>query len=156
MRRANIEALYVKGAETECWTWVGCLNHRGYGQLTHKQKRWTAHRFFYTTHVGPIPPGLLVCHTCDNRRCVNPAHLFLGTPKDNTQDMMRKGRHVAPRKEACLRGHPLSGENLYVSPDGSRACRTCQLDRSRRYEKTRFRVRDRRKKAALNFPKKSA
>ena len=61
-----------------------------------------AHRYAYEISKGPIPPGMVVMHSCDEMRCVNPAHLSLGTPKDNTQDMIRKGRHArqAPIGEA--------------------------------------------------------
>jgi hypothetical protein len=80
-----------------CWNWRGSIGDKGYGQFRIiKSKQVIAHRFSFELANGPIPAGLLVCHTCDNRRCVNPAHLFLGTYKDNTQDMMRKGRESGP------------------------------------------------------------
>jgi hypothetical protein len=77
----------------ECWEWLGRKNWRGYGQITSKWfKTVQAHRIAYELTFGPIPAGLLCCHTCDNRGCVNPAHLFVGTDRDNVQDMLRKGR----------------------------------------------------------------
>lgn len=71
-------------------------NAAGYSNLSlggRFGKKWRAHRLVYSIYVEPIPEGLLVLHSCDNRRCINPKHLFLGTEKDNTQDMMAKGRN---------------------------------------------------------------
>ena len=64
---------------------------------TRTRKSTTAHRIAYELYIGPIPQGLFVCHKCDTPLCVNPEHLFLGTPKDNIQDMIRKGRNKVLR-----------------------------------------------------------
>ena len=81
----------------ECWLWTGGLHSKGYGLFYCRPDGTTmravgAHRFSYELHHGPIPAGMLVCHSCDNPPCVNPAHLFLGSPKANIHDMMSKGR----------------------------------------------------------------
>lgn len=75
-----------------CWLWIGSKVHNGYGRIWSNGKTLLAHRFSYELHKGPIPKGLCVLHHCDVRNCVRPDHLFTGTRRDNTQDMIRKGR----------------------------------------------------------------
>lgn len=77
----------------QCWAWRGNRDKDGYGVLSVKGRYQKASRLSHTIFKGPIPPYMLVCHTCDNPICVNPAHLFLGTSKDNVHDMVKKGRN---------------------------------------------------------------
>lgn len=75
-----------------CWEWIASLDHQGYGHFKFNGKMVGAHRMSYMIRCGDIPKGMCVLHKCDNPICVRPSHLFLGTLKDNTQDMLRKGR----------------------------------------------------------------
>ena len=77
-----------------CWLWGGYTGEKGYGQIMIGGITYRAHRVSYEQHIGPIPEGMLVCHTCDTPSCINPEHLFVGTAKDNTQDAIRKKRAV--------------------------------------------------------------
>jgi hypothetical protein len=77
---------------TDCWEWQASVNNIGYGFIRDEGKMRTAHRVSYEQHIGPIPLGKQVLHTCDNPKCVNPNHLWIGTIKDNMQDKVKKGR----------------------------------------------------------------
>lgn len=81
-----------------CWIWLGYIGPNGYGELRADGRTRRAHRISYEIFNGPIPSGLVVRHRCDNPPCVNPDHLVIGSMKDNTQDMLRRGRHhTTPR-----------------------------------------------------------
>lgn len=87
-----------------CWVWGGALNAYGYGHAWYKDRIQRAHRVSYELCHGGIPQSLIVLHTCDNRACVNPVHLVLGTQQDNMRSMSRKGRRKINR-------HPPGSKN---------------------------------------------
>lgn len=91
-----------KNAANGCWEWTGNLIRSGYGVLTFNGENQLVHRLSYELANGAIPYKMCICHSCDNRLCVNPAHLWLGTYQDNMIDKVNKGR---------ARYNPSPGEN---------------------------------------------
>jgi hypothetical protein len=118
-----------------CWNWTDWIRQDGYGRFFVDGKTKYAHRVAYELLKGPIPTGLTLDHLCRNRKCVNPDHLEAVTNKANIL------RGKAPqaknaRKTHCKKGHPLSGDNLYINPKGERNCRTCQDENRKKFLRT--------------------
>jgi hypothetical protein len=126
-----------KRGPDECWPWRGAQGAGGYGTIRRAGGgNAPAHRIAYELFVGPIPVGLDIDHTCHDpetcaggdgcphRGCVNPAHLEPLTHRENVLRGNTIGR-INAAKTHCKRGHPLSGDNLYLRPDGGRQCKAC-------------------------------
>jgi hypothetical protein len=96
-----------------CWEWIGAEFGKGYGGFWLENDWWRAHRAAWYMFNGPIPDGMMVCHKCDNRKCVNPKHLFLGSASDNAQDCTTKGRNPSQAQpEKLARGERCGAAKL--------------------------------------------
>lgn len=133
MQALLIVARHIQIAATGCWEWVGAKS-RGYGQLTHKGKHYTAHRFAFSNLVEPIAEDMWILHHCDNRACINPEHMYQGTPTDNRADMLNRQRwqHPYALRAECFKGHEYEVYGYSINKsDGSRVCKKCQRDHKR-------------------------
>jgi hypothetical protein len=115
--------------DRECWEWMAAKQPNGYGKFAMwngKLHNFLSHRLAWMLWHGEDPGGLLVLHKCDNRGCVNPGHLFLGTHRDNIMDKIAKGRDHNTRKTHCKHGHEFVGDNLFITNRGTRECNICR------------------------------
>ncbi len=87
-----VEGKYIIDPESGCWNSIMCVDSKGYTQIWIKKRMYKMHRILFFIYNNYLDTELLICHTCDNKKCCNPDHLFIGTAKDNAQDCLNKGR----------------------------------------------------------------
>lgn len=135
----NFWAKIDKGADDQCWPWLGGVWPTGYGRAWVGGKIVRAHRLALALAEGrrSLPHAkMFACHSCDNPVCCNPSHLRWGTQADNMADASRRGRMPGPRKTHCPKGHPYDAENtrITVRPHRkNRICKICAAEHRRRH-----------------------
>lgn len=137
MNRSTPAQFWAKTLKREngCWEWSGAHFHNGYGRARYHGRDTVAHVIAWELTNGPVPQGLELDHECRNRGCINPAHLEPVTHQVNQMRGTSFVRENAEKTE-CLKGHPLSGENLFIRNDGRRRCRTCERESQKRLRNT--------------------
>ena len=132
------EKVNVTGPD-DCWEWTAGLTNHGYGLFVvggrkHK-KNMPAHRYSAMLAFGMFDQRLWVLHHCDNRKCVNPTHLYLGGPLQNNRDTADRKRSKKAAATSCSKGHPYDEENTRYERNTNgrmrRRCRQCERERDR-------------------------
>lgn len=133
MGKRNFWSLMEKRGQDECWPWIGKKTKDGYGEIWVGKTPFIASRVAWALANQKQPEGF-VCHSCDNPVCCNPKHLWLGSPKDNVSDMIKKRRGSWQHQTHCKNGHEFTTENTYRAPKqpNRRSCRACERGRARR------------------------
>lgn len=135
--QAWLERVFSKCVRTAngCLEWQGFLTHNGYGETSYRGNNVRAHRQTYILCHGPVVPGNDVCHTCDNRKCVEPTHLWQGTRQENLMDCLLKGRHHHDQVTHCPRGHDFEVHARWIDTGKGtgkgRQCKACERGRNR-------------------------
>jgi len=106
----------------DCWEWKGALNSQGYGCIGFDGKRWLAHRVSYRLHNEEEPGWLIIRHSCDNRKCCNPAHLLSGTHQDNSDDAIARRRTTTGEKNGRVKLTKEIVAYIRENPIGIKAC----------------------------------
>lgn len=136
--QARFNEKFERGGPDECWNWTaGISAGTGYGFVSVNRRKVGSHRVAWmAANEMVVLAGLVVRHRCDNRRCVNPRHLEIGTKADNILDAVERGRISGisvtnSAKTHCPRGHLLDGFQSLEKRRGFRYCRTCSNERSK-------------------------
>lgn len=129
--------------DEKCWLYQGYQNKHGYCRVWYNQSFWMVHRLSLCIYLGLSYKGEWEsCHLCKNKHCWNPLHLYQGNRLTNVEDSISSKTHVSlyrERKTHCINGHEFTLNNIYITPNRKRACRTCRYHATMRHEKIRSR-----------------
>lgn len=118
MKKITIDKTYIvwksRISNSWCWEWIWCKNKDGYGKIKNSWNNLYSHRVSFELFNWVIPPWFLVCHTCDNPKCVNPKHLFIWTNEDNMKDMAHKGRATKRKETFYQKGNTARAKRISI------------------------------------------
>ena len=111
-----------------CWSWMKYTNKSGYGKLQYKRNSYLVHRLsMFVFKDFDLTQDVMICHKCENKRCFNPEHLYIGDQSLNMKDAIIAGTHNNSRKIQCIKGHLFTGETTRINKQGHRECRICDM-----------------------------